>query len=36
MELNFQDPNVQLYACERLYLEEGTKHWEESRSKWEK
>ena len=27
MELNRQDPEDQLYACERLLVEEGLKHW---------
>jgi len=34
MEIDWQDPEEQLYACKRLYLEEGNRHWLASRSKW--
>ena len=36
MKIDWQDPEQQLYACKRLYIEEGTRHWESSRAKWEK
>ena len=36
MKINWQDPAQQLYACKRLYLEEGTRHWLSSKSKWQK
>ena len=36
MKINWKDPQQQIYACKRLFLEEGTRHWNESKSKWDK
>jgi len=36
MTIDWQDPEQQLYACKRLYLEESNRHWKESRSEWDK
>mgnify|MGYP001595564492 CR=1 FL=1 len=36
MKLDRQNPADQLYACNRLWGEEGEKHWLESKSCWTK
>ena len=36
MKINWEDPDEQLYACQRLYEEEGTDHWLASKSCWNK
>ena len=36
MTIDWQSPEEQLYACKRLYLEEGNRHWNESKYKWDK
>ena len=36
MTIDWLDPEQQLYACKRLYLEEGNSHWDASRDKWDK
>lgn len=36
MEIDFEDPEQQLYACRRLLDEEGTRHWLASKDKWVK
>lgn len=36
MEINFEDPEQQLYACRRLFDEEGTRHWLASKHIWGK
>jgi hypothetical protein len=35
MVIDLQDPEQQLYACNRLLSEEGTGHWTESQTCWE-
>lgn len=34
IKLDRHNPNDQMYACERLLREEGTKHWTETESCW--
>jgi len=34
MDIDFDDPEQQLYACRRLLDEEGTRHWLASKDKW--
>jgi len=36
MTIDWDNPVDQLYACKRLYSEEGEKHWLESKECWDK
>ena len=36
LEIDWEDPEQQGYACERLLREEGIRHWEETRYCWGK
>lgn len=36
IELDRNNPDEQLYACQRLLKEEGWEHWEASKSCWDK
>ena len=36
MKIDWEDPREQLYACRRLYEEEGEIHWLASKSCWDK
>ena len=36
MELDLKNPEIQLYACNRLYAEEHEKHWLASITCWDK